>query len=138
MALRAAEAAGPRRGTERPAGGTSGGRPRNWRHRTDVEMWRPVPRLEPYAMTDTPEQRARREIDANIEAAGWLVQDRAEMDLTLGPGVAVREFPMTTGFGSADYVLYVGARYCSTLIRSWLGSRRLRRARPSGSSTRTS
>ncbi len=59
-------------------------------------------------MTDTPEQRGRREIDANLDAAGWLVQDRAEMDLTSGPGVAVREFPMKTGFGSADYVLYVG------------------------------
>lgn len=58
-------------------------------------------------MTNSPEQRARREIDANLELAGWLVQDRAEMDPTSGPGVAVREFPMKTGFGSADYVLYV-------------------------------
>ena len=59
-------------------------------------------------MTDTPEQRARREIDANLQAAGWLVRDRGEMDLTSGPGIAVREFPMKSGFGSADYVLYVG------------------------------
>ena len=59
-------------------------------------------------MTDTPEQRARREIDTNLQAAGWLVQDRGEMDLTSGPGIAVREFPMKSGFGSADYVLYVG------------------------------
>ncbi len=37
-------------------------------------------------MTDTPEQRARREIDANLQAAGWLVRDRGEMDLTSGLG----------------------------------------------------
>ena len=58
-------------------------------------------------MTDTPEQRARRAIDANLLAAGWLVQDLDEFDLTAGHGVAVREFPMKPRFGSADYVLYL-------------------------------
>ena len=32
-------------------------------------------------MTGTPEQNARRDIDANLEAAGWLVQSRSELDL---------------------------------------------------------
>ncbi len=58
-------------------------------------------------MSDTPEQRARRDIDANLEAAGWLVQDQEELDLSAGLGVAVREFPMKPGFGTADYLLYV-------------------------------
>ena len=58
-------------------------------------------------MSDTPEQRARRDIDANLEAAGWLVQDKDEVDLSSGLGVAVREFPMKPGFGTADYLLYV-------------------------------
>ena len=58
-------------------------------------------------MTDTPERLARREIDARLEAAGWRVQDRGEMDLTAGRGVAVREFPLRSGFGFADYLLYV-------------------------------
>ena len=58
-------------------------------------------------MTGTPEQNARRDIDANLEAAGWLVQSRSELDLPAGRGVAVREFPMKRGFGTADYVLYV-------------------------------
>ena len=58
-------------------------------------------------MSDTPEQRARRAIDANLEAAGWLVQDKDEVDLSSGLGVAVREFPMKPGFGTADYLLYV-------------------------------
>ena len=58
-------------------------------------------------MTDTPERKARRIIDANLEAAGWLVQSHDDLDLTAGSGVAVREFPMKPGFGTADYVLYV-------------------------------
>ena len=58
-------------------------------------------------MSETPEQRARREIDANLEAANWLVQDQQDLDLSSGRGVAVREFPMRPGFGTADYLLYV-------------------------------
>ncbi len=37
-------------------------------------------------MTGTPEQNARRDIDANLEAAGWLVQSRSELDLPAGRG----------------------------------------------------
>lgn len=40
----------------------------------------------------TPEQQARQTIDANLRAAGWLVQDRAEANLHAGRGIAVREF----------------------------------------------
>ena len=65
---------------------------------------------DPRDMTDTPEQRARCAIDANLKDAGWSVQDRDEIDLTAVRGVAVREFPMKTGFGSADYILYVDFR----------------------------
>ena len=32
------------------------------------------------------------DIDANLRAAGWLVQDREDLDLTAGRGIAVREF----------------------------------------------
>jgi len=48
-------------------------------------------------MSPTPEQRARQDIDAALEAAGWIIQDRATMNLSAGPGVAVREFKMTSG-----------------------------------------
>jgi type I restriction enzyme R subunit len=58
-------------------------------------------------MAETPERRARRQIDANLTAAGWLVQDRDDLDLTAGRGIAVREFPMKSGFGFADYLLYL-------------------------------
>ena len=58
-------------------------------------------------MPETPEQKARHEIDAKLSASGWLVQDRDDLDLTAGRGIAVREFPMKSGFGFADYLLYL-------------------------------
>jgi type I restriction enzyme R subunit len=57
-------------------------------------------------MVETPEQKARREIDADLTAAGWIVQDREDLDLTAGRGIAVSEFVMKSGFGSADYLPY--------------------------------
>jgi len=53
----------------------------------------------------TPEQRAREKIDELLTAAGWRVQDRNELNLGAARGVAVREFPLQTGF--ADYLLFV-------------------------------
>jgi len=58
-------------------------------------------------MPETPEQRARREIDIDLTAAGWIVQNREEIDLTAARGIAVREFAMKSGFGFADYLLYL-------------------------------
>ena len=55
----------------------------------------------------TPEDKARIDIDANLVESGWLVQSRDDLDLTAGRGVAVRNFNMKTGFGFADYLLYV-------------------------------
>ena len=56
----------------------------------------------------TPEARARLEIDRQLEAAGWHVQDYRRMNLFAGQAVAVREFPLRTGF--ADYLLCVGGK----------------------------
>jgi type I restriction enzyme R subunit len=52
-----------------------------------------------------PEQQARVEIDLQLAAAGWLVQDYRSMNLRAARGVAVRELP--TAAGPADYVLFV-------------------------------
>jgi type I restriction enzyme R subunit len=56
-------------------------------------------------MPPTPESLARENIDAQLAACGWVIQDRAQLNLHAGRGVAVREFPLTTGF--ADYLLFV-------------------------------
>ncbi len=66
-------------------------------------------------MPDTSEQKARREIDAALSAAGWTVQDREQLDLTVGRGIAVREFPMKTGFGFADYLLYIDRKVAGAI-----------------------
>jgi len=52
-----------------------------------------------------PEEKARVEIDKMLEAAGWSVQDYEKINLGASLGVAVREFPLETGF--ADYLLFV-------------------------------
>jgi len=57
-------------------------------------------------MPITPEDKARQTIDRLLEAAGWTIQHRKELNLSLPGGVAVREFPMP-GFGEADYLLFV-------------------------------
>lgn len=66
-------------------------------------------------MTLLPEQQARQKIDLALEQAGWIVQDRQRMDLSAGPGVAVREFKMATGHGFADYLLFVDGKAVGAL-----------------------
>jgi type I restriction enzyme R subunit len=55
----------------------------------------------------SPEAEARKQIDQQLKAAGWSVQDRRDANIQTGPGVAVREFPLTSG--PVDYILYVDA-----------------------------
>jgi type I restriction enzyme R subunit len=42
-------------------------------------------------LTMTPEQRARQQIDLLLQQCGWIVQDRSQINLAAGPGVAIRE-----------------------------------------------
>src|SRR5579875_2618934 len=56
-------------------------------------------------MNQTPEQLARDEIDKQLEACGWKVQSKKQINLAAGLGVAVREYQ--TDIGPADYVLFV-------------------------------
>ena len=66
-------------------------------------------------MSPTPEQQARQQIDAALEEGGWIIQDRADMNLAAGPGVAVREFKMAAGHGFADYLLFVQGKAVGVL-----------------------
>ena len=59
---------------------------------------------------DTPEQRAREAIDANLEDAGWRVHRRQALDLSAAHGVAATELPMGSSHGFADYALFVNRR----------------------------
>ena len=53
----------------------------------------------------TPEQQSRLEIDHQLQQCGWVVQNFRDMNISAGLGVAVREFPLKSGF--ADYLLYL-------------------------------
>lgn len=53
----------------------------------------------------TPEAKAREEIDRKLAQSGWVIQDVKEVNLMASLGVAVREFP--TSSGPVDYALFV-------------------------------
>lgn len=53
----------------------------------------------------TPEQEARVVIDEKLEQSGWVVQNVAQLNLGAALGVAVREFPTSTG--PVDYALFI-------------------------------
>ena len=48
----------------------------------------------------TPEQKARKLIDGQLQQTGWAVQSADEMDISAARGVAVREFALETGFAA--------------------------------------
>ncbi len=56
-------------------------------------------------MPETPEQRARQQIDAQLAACGWVVQDYKQFNPSAGRGIALREAPLKSG--TCDYLLLV-------------------------------
>ncbi|HEY6262855.1 MAG TPA: hypothetical protein VIW47_14760, partial [Nitrospiraceae bacterium] len=58
----------------------------------------------------TPEDKAREHIDQALEQAGWKVQDYKSANLHAGRGVVLRNFPLVSGHGFADYLLYADGR----------------------------
>ncbi len=53
----------------------------------------------------SPEEKARIAIDQKLAQSGWIIQDMKQLNLVAGLGVAVREFPTSTG--EVDYALFV-------------------------------
>ena len=66
-----------------------------------------------------PEEEARELIDEQLDAAGWKVQDYKKLNLGAGQGVAVREFPLKTGF--ADYMLFVNRKAAGVIEAKPIG-----------------
>lgn len=56
----------------------------------------------------SPEQKAREIIDRRLEESGWTVQDVKQLNPAVSLGVAVREFPTSTG--PVDYALFIEGR----------------------------
>ena len=53
----------------------------------------------------TPEEKARELIDRRLEQSGWVIQNMKELNPMASLGVAVREYPTSTG--PVDYALFV-------------------------------
>jgi type I restriction enzyme R subunit len=56
-------------------------------------------------MNQNPEQKARDKIDKQLLDCGWVIQNKNQVNLSAGIGIAIREFQ--TDVGPADYVLFV-------------------------------
>lgn len=56
----------------------------------------------------TPEAKARQIIDKKLIQSGWIIQNLNKLNLSAGVGVAVREFPTSTG--PVDYALFVDGK----------------------------
>ena len=67
-----------------------------------------------------PEEKAREHIDQLLRAGGWIVQDREQLDLGAALGVAVREFPLESGF--ADYLLFVDRKAAGAIEAKPVGT----------------
>jgi len=52
-----------------------------------------------------PEGKARQRIDKDLIQAGWIIQNKNQINLSAGLGIAVREYQ--TDSGPADYILFV-------------------------------
>lgn len=59
-------------------------------------------------VNQNPEQRARDKIDAALLQSGWVIQNKKQLNLNAGLGIAVREYQ--TDIGPADYVLFVNKK----------------------------
>ncbi len=61
----------------------------------------------------SPEKRARQQIDAQLTACGWVVQDYKAVEFAGGRGIAVGEVPLTSG--PCDYLLLVDRKACGVI-----------------------
>ncbi len=69
-----------------------------------------------------PEDISREQIDQMLISAGWAVQDAKAVNLYAKQGVAIREFELKPGFGTADYLLYVDGQAAGVIEAKKAGS----------------
>lgn len=67
-------------------------------------------------------QHAREKTDKLPAQAGWKVLNDKDANIHAGRGVAIREFPLKTGHGFADYLLYVEGKAAGVIETKKSGS----------------
>ena len=73
-------------------------------------------------MAREPEEEARATIDQMLDLAGWNVQDCKDANIHARFGVALRYFPLKSGHGFADYILYVNEKAAGVIEAKKVGS----------------
>ena len=68
------------------------------------------------------EAKARVEIDKQLATAGWKVQSQKALNLSAGPGVAVREFTLEKPHGRVDYLLFLNGQPAGVIEAKPLGT----------------
>jgi type I restriction enzyme R subunit len=67
-----------------------------------------------------PEAQARAQIDEQLIAAGWIIQNYKALNLGAGQGIALREVPLKTG--PCDYLLLVDRRPIGVIEAKKMGT----------------
>ncbi|MEH2235001.1 type I restriction endonuclease subunit R [Nostoc sp.] len=68
----------------------------------------------------TPEEQARVKIDQLITDAGWIIQDYKQINLGASLGIAVREYPLKSGF--VDYLLIINRKAAGVIEAKKVGT----------------
>lgn len=63
----------------------------------------------------SPEQQARADIDRLLRGAGWAVHDYRSANVHAARRVAIREFGLAAGSGTADDLRYVDGKACGVI-----------------------
>ena len=66
------------------------------------------------------EEQARKDIDKQLKKANWIIQDRQSINLSAGPGIAIREF--NTKIGPVDYALFANRKAIGVVEAKSAGS----------------
>ena len=67
----------------------------------------------------TPESQARLKIDQLLTDAGWIIQDYKQINLGASLGIAVREYPLKSGF--VDYLLIINRKAAGVIEAKKVG-----------------
>ncbi|MCL6751878.1 DEAD/DEAH box helicase family protein [Nostoc sp. CCCryo 231-06] len=67
----------------------------------------------------TPEEQARLKIDQLLTDAGWIIQDYKQINLGASLGIAVREYPLKSGF--VDYLLIINRKAAGVIEAKKVG-----------------
>jgi len=67
-----------------------------------------------------PEEQSRKGIDNQLKKANWVIQDRQNINLGAGPGIAIREFQ--TKAGPVDYALFANRKAIGVIEAKPAGS----------------